>query len=499
MTRMILFGAAAATLASTACLEAQDAQGYPQDGLCYTQSGELCPDLPVDLTGLTVVNGYSPNTDVESPDTTTVQQQNFDYFAWQMFVALNWPSDGSGNPSGSITDELTLDAPRVWESYPGIADVFGAGPQVPGGCNGGRLALGETSKMTDSGIESSSFTEPFTSSPLIDVDGNYVLYDIRLNETEAKYLTDNGLTTKSGQEAFKASHPDGWDLPRGVVQDGTPIPGAMEIKTSWRIVTDPSNPMGYYTVPGVVHVEGKNSATGDPLCLDVTFGLVGMHIMQKITTPEDFSNFWVWGTFEHVKNAPNAADAPVSQSNRNSTVSGNDPVASCPVPDNAGSDWAFFNPDCTSGGNACAPNQEPAIVGEVIWQSKPPYAKSALSDGQYGTQVTRCWDVYESARNVDDVFQTALEGSPWANYQLIGAQWAQAQVVEYPDPLKPFPAPIYLVNSTLETYLQNDPVIDPSTGAPNKNASGSCIICHDIGTDTAGNKTDFSFLGFYAQ
>ena len=72
-------------------------------------------------------------------------------------------------------------------------------------------------------------------------------------------------------------------------------------------------------------------------------------------------------------------------------------------------------------------------------------------------------------------------------------------MVEYPDPLKPFPAPIYLVNSTLETYLQNKPVIDPHTGEPNQNASGSCIICHDTATDSAGNKSDFSFLGGYAH
>ncbi|MDA7428647.1 hypothetical protein PGB28_09265 [Primorskyibacter aestuariivivens] len=492
--RMPLLTAALAMCLPGLAPERAAAQDYQQDALCYTGQDEICEFLPVDLTGLKVNPGYTPNTNIADGD--SAKQQNFDYFAWQMFVALNWPSDGTGAPEGSILDSGTLDQPRVWESWPGIEHVFDENNNVPATCAAGRLTMSETNKVT-----SSSFIEPFTPWPLIDVAGNYVMYDIRLNQTEAAYILKNGLNTKAGQQAFGQA----WDLPRGVVTSGThddvaaAIPGAMEMKTAWRVLPDGDDGLGYFTVPGSVHVAAENSATGEPLCLDVTLGLVGMHVMQKITNPSDFSDFWVWATFEHVRNAPDAANAPVSQSNSNSPLSGNDPVASCPVPTDASGDWAFFNADCTRDGAACAPNTPPAGKSPFLWQAQPPYAASYLDDGKYGTQVTRCFDVYESADNISAKYQDALSGTPFANYQLIGAQWAQAQIVEYPDPLKPFPAPIYLVNSTLETYLQNKPVIDPQTGAPNKNASGSCIICHDIATDSAGNKSDFSFLGGYAH
>ena len=47
--------------------------------------------------------------------------------------------------------------------------------------------------------------------------------------------------------------------------------------------------------------------------------------------------------------------------------------------------------------------------------------------------------------------------------------------LDHPDPLRPFPAPIYLVNSTLETYLQTDPVLG-ADGQPSKarRAPASC-------------------------
>lgn len=460
--------------------------GYKQDALCVDGSNALCSTLPVDMPDLAVNAGYTPNTDAvpSSSANPAAQQQNFDYFAWQMFVALNWPATGSG----TITTDVT--SPRVWEGYNTLGQVYPQGaPKTSCAPGNGRLVVGQISKVT-----TSSFIEPFTPYPLIDQAGNFVVYDIRLNDIEAKYIRDNGLDTKAGQKAFGKA----WNFPPGV---GT-TPGPIEIKTAWRVFPEGASTDGFFVVPGVVDIPAENSASGEALCLNVNLGLVGMHIMQKITNPSNFSDFWVWGTFEHVANAPVAEGATVAQMNQDSTATGNDPVSSCPVPSSAkGKAWSFFNSDCTSGGAACSPNAPPAEPnnGKYLWQSKAPFAKDYLHDGKFGTQATRCWDIYDVADTVTGEFRTAFGDSVWKNYQLVGTQWAQAAVVEYPDPLKPFPAPVYLTNTTLETYLQIDPVIDPKTGKPNQNASGSCITCHDIATDAAGNKSDFSFLSGYAK
>ena len=136
-------------------------------------------------------------------------------------------------------------------------------------------------------------------------------------------------------------------------------------------------------------------------------------------------------------------------------------------------------------------------TANFMWQTKPPYAKNYLMDGKYGTQVVRCWDIYDSAKNVTAQFQAALVGTPWANYMLVGAQWAEANASEFPSPVMPFAAPFYLTNTTLETYLQLSPII--VNGKPSNSKPGSCIACHNLATDSAQKASNLSFLPSYAK
>lgn len=460
------------------------AEDYVQNALCVDGKDAICATLPTNLPGLVVNAGYSPNTDAMPPG-DTLGQINFDYFAWQMFVALNWPAGSSGT---IISD---TSSPRVWEGYKTVAEVY-PGQSGETCDSNARLRVSQTSKLT-----SSSFIEPFTPYPLIDSAGNFVVYDVRLNDVEAEYIVSNNLQTLDGQKAFGKA----WSFPAGTGTAGNPgEPGAIELKTAWRVFPAGADTTGFFTVPGLVEVDAAHSATGKPLCLDVTLGLVGMHIMQKISDPADFSEFWVWATFEHALNAPLSPDATVSQMNEASTAKGNDPVSACTVPAELSGSWSFFNRACTADGAACPANAPPPKSGnDYVWEPSPPFAERHLSDGKFGTQAVRCWAVYDTAKSVDKAFQGALAGSVWANYRLVGAQWAQAAIVEYQDPLQPFPAPIYLTNTTLETYLQIEPVIDPKTGHPNHGPSGSCITCHALAKDRAGNDSNFSFLSGYAQ
>lgn len=453
-------------------------QDYAQDALCVDGSDAVCSQMPADLTGLTVSLGYTPDTNASNPG-TSVRQPNFDYLAWQMFVALNWPANADGTPSTSTTITNDTTSPRVWEFYETVAQVY-PGNNVPSCAGNGRVFLGQTGKFTvDSNIE------PSTIYPLIDTAGNYVMYDIRIGPAEAEYIRANSLDTKAGQQAFGQA----WDLPRGL---GT-APGAMEMKSSWRIFPSGTDTSGYFTLPATVEVDATHSATGEQLCLDVTLGLVGMHLIQKISTPSNFSDYWVWGTFEHKDNAPLAKTASVSQLNDASTATGTDPLAMCEAPDSVSQSYAFYDPSCTDNGAACAPNGTPpeAADKKYLWQAEPPYAESYLHDGQFGTQVVRCWQPYPSADTVTGAFQAALSGSVWENYRLIGAQWAQ-ESGDGQSKLSPYSAPYYLTNSTMETYLQLNDIMTSDN-------PGSCIACHNVATDQAGNRSDFSFLGYYAN
>ena len=481
MFRRPISGAALAALLTTTPALADD-KDYKQNALCVNGNDKICSTLPADLTGLTVTLGYNPNTNPSKPG-NAVTQINFDYFAWQMFIALNWPADAGGKPAKQMIGQDPT-APRVWESYKTPAQVY-PGNAAPSTCNkGGRLVLSQTSKLT-----TNSFIEPFTPYPLIDSAGNFVVYDIRMNDVEADYIVQNGLQTKQGQQKFAQA----WNFPKGKGSN----PGALEMKTAWRVFSDPKAAKGFFTVPGVVEVAAENSATGQPLCLEVTLGLVGMHIMQKISTPSDFSDYWVWGTFEHVANAPLAANATPSGVNGNAVSPPEKPLASCPIPGKARGTWSFFDARCTKNGQSCEANEPPAKPkgGQYLWSATAPYAQEYLTDQKYGTQAVRCWRVYETANQVTDQFQTALGDTVWKNYRLIGAQWAQGASEGTPS-IAPYSAPFYLTNTTLETYLQiNEIGIKPHLGG----APGSCIACHNMAKDAAGNVSDFSFLSGYAQ
>jgi hypothetical protein len=118
-------------------------------------------------------------------------------------------------------------------------------------------------------------------------------------------------------------------------------------------------------------------------------------------------------------------------------------------------------------------------------------------DGKFGTQVVRCWDIYDSAKNVTQNFQKALGGTVWSNYMLVGAQWAQDHATEFASPVMPYATPFYLTNTTMETYLQLSPIVVNSK--PSTNASGSCIACHSLAQDSVKKPSNFSFLPGYAK
>ena len=110
-----------AGLAATGALAQQD---YKQNAICVDGSDTLCSTLPVDMPGLQVSLGYNPDTNA-GPIGDFVSQTNFDYFAWQMFVALNWPADSSGQPSTSGTSSSR----RSWNStscLPGCVTTYDA-------------------------------------------------------------------------------------------------------------------------------------------------------------------------------------------------------------------------------------------------------------------------------------------------------------------------------------------------------------------------------------
>ena len=294
---------------------------------------------------------------------------------------------------------------------------------------------------------------------LIDAGLNYVVYDTRLNAVAARYLSDR-QPDGTGSVQF----PDGHYANKPLRLNGTT--GSAILKTAWRVLDGEAEAARYLSVDGRLAVPAADSADRQAHCHAVRLGLVGMHIMRKVRSGN--GDDWIWSTFEHVDNAPLAANAR----DPNSIVTFDPFPTGCHTPGTETRSYTFFAPDCPD----CAPNRSPADDGK--WAPEPPFARAAARHDRFGSQIVRCWRLFEGTEKLNRQWQAELAGTPLANYQLVGTQWRG----NHGGPLAGFgEVPRYLTNTTLESYIQDAP-------------SGSCMGCHSTARTAAGAKSDFTFL-----
>ncbi len=298
---------------------------------------------------------------------------------------------------------------------------------------------------------------------LIDRNLNFALFEVRINPDEASFIRDSGLTTLAGIDAYyqrnKKKNP-AFSLPASQFPATV---GAMEIKASWRIL-DPSkgdDTTRYYTRDAIISVPKKNSATGQAFTVQAKVGLVGMHIIRKT------GNFpiLIWSTFEHMDNTP-------------------DDVQAAQTAHDTKKRWSFYNVECLSCPIDSPPVLAPSDSGHYKWNPNPPYAKKYAvtvpsEQGEFGSQVTRLYPIYYRTQQVNQLWQTKLQGTVWANYRLVGSQWTLPNDDGTNNTKN---VPFRLGNTTLETFIQ---------------VNASCIHCHGFASVVAGKDTiatDFSFL-----
>jgi hypothetical protein len=414
---------------------------------------QLCHHIPKDNTDFSELFVYM--------FIMAVAQDPFDIFTWQSFVGMNWPLDQTGKPAASAIGTLA-EAPRVWSQYKTPRQIFDPAYQDPvcAGKGDPSLPVLKTGSFKQTG-----------GLPLIDKNLNYVVYDIRVNDIYADYIKDNGLDSVAGQLAFAAADKE-INIPLGYYDD--PVnkiggkPGSAALKTAWKIIdtTAGDDPSRYYTINGLIAVAAEDSESGEDKCIEAKLGLVGMHIMQR--TQSGNGPDWTWSTFEHIDNAPVAENSrkPVDTLEEVLFDGG------CQAPIEPQQSYAFFNPDCKD----CETNQINGTGWK--WAKTPPYAASHGIGGKYGTQVVRCWQIFEGTELVNSLWREKLQGTVWANYQSFSAQWKGAnRGMMFPQG----EVPRFLTNTTMETYDQYG-------------ATSSCLSCHANAVTAAGQESNFSFL-----
>ncbi|MEJ0026981.1 MAG: hypothetical protein WDN01_13220 [Rhizomicrobium sp.] len=454
------------------------------NGLCPTIPGNIGPDPLLDqkiaYNGIVGAHPASPATDVQTP---------FDNLSWQTFVALNWTRGKENRPA---REGLNGKGERVWQGFPRVSQVFG-NSKVQANCNvppGYEVFSIASQGDGQPATRNEEYIQAATGDPAIDVNGNWTLYERRVNGIEIAYLKapdgkrNWNLTTLAGQFAF-AENNAAVNFP--AAGGGRPN-GAMEIKAAWRIL-DPArhvaNQKRFYVIRAIIAVAPdlvfRGAKRPAPICAPVDLGLVAMHIIQKNpTTTNDLKPEWFWSTFEQVDNAPLAADAcdPASPS-----TCGTLGKLACPAgpPLLGAPDYSYFNARYPN----LPTNQPPQLLlgGKAfLWNPVQPYAFSYLTPAgggaKAGTQIARCWKIYAMTEALNTQWRAELRkvGSVFANYMLVGTQWGASTTATPNRQIPTGGVPNFLSNSVVETYLQT--LADPN----NPFGNGSCISCHSAAT-----------------
>ena len=377
----------------------------------------------------------SPKVPADLPSKPT--QADAVTFAWQSFVALNWPAlanqRGVPDPNRKIGDAGTV----VWHTWKIPEEVFLPDGSVPAAWNTyasalppecravagdtlapGDLVLFRTSKVSadTNGNNALELANEVVGGTLTDQRGNLARYDIRLNKTEFDAIVQNRYYNVQGQNAARVIQ-----LPAGV----------MEVKASWRIL--PANdPLQSRFVQRPAWIYTPANGPQPAVCTSATVGLTGLHITQKTPTRPQ----WIWATFEQIDNVP--------------PFGGKRPPGRT-LP------YSFNNPGCPI--LSCPPNQ-------------------STEDGRLPTtptQVTRVIDIGAEASAANQVWRGALKGTRFEYYELVDVQWPKTPV------RRPFgdPTPGLLANTTMETYIEDS----------------SCLHCHFTARTQSGKlSSDFTFM-----
>jgi hypothetical protein len=406
----------------------------------------LSPRIPLEITV----------TKPPAKPTLASLQHDFDVFSWQTFVALNWPANADGSPNTSVTIGQAPNDPVVWQDWRESRTIFmpggttpapwGQDSPLPAVCKNinpktlppGTLRLTQVGKTPNVLDESG---EPFQTGPLIDQNGEYTRYEILTNESMFDYILSNTLYSKAGQKAFNNDA----DFPSSNVKASTV--GSIMVKSSWIKMGGKFDPGKFHTAYALVYNNPEEQPGVKPSCVLEQVGLVGLHIAHKTQAEPQ----WVWSTFEHVANAPTQGQKPPLDA------------------------YNFFNAACKD----CKVNEPPPRPWNPGNRDTPP------------SQIERVIAITPDAQQLNDAFHKALAAvdpdSVWVNYELVSTQWP-TNAASKVDPTG-VPAPSFLANTTLETYIQGDV----------RQTSSSCMACHNNATTTTGRFSDFTYLLQRAQ
>jgi hypothetical protein len=423
----------------------------------------------------------------------TATPQQMAQFAWEEFVAVNWPakindlpsSSGykRGTPSSAQFGSTGAGGTVVWETfahrvelYPGVLPGFkqpGALPDIEDAPVNYQYPffvdimqdagadftlfnnLDEASEITLADMYYTPMVAPNTleASLLFEAKANNVIYDyVQKNEYQNSNTRDSAASNSVKKINNKAYTGSVFEFPNG----------AIEVKATWRRYDPTADSLKDFHHTKAIWYGGKNSSLA---IKNDTFLLIGLHIIQKTPAFQTFS----YATFEHVSNEKNGFQFVNTHAGEDSTT-----IPGRLIP-------------------------EEGVIKAIRQYPIPDGTNGSFNLVAFNTQVQN----QLKAKFGNDIV--------WANYQLIGIQ---GQVTNNPTAEVPDQT-FFLSNFATETnntlqFFQgtltgtNSNIVDPNTPKVHKLVnqggtdtyqaftSGGCLGCH--GSQGQSGGYDFSVI-----
>jgi hypothetical protein len=301
-------------------------------------------------------------------------------FAWQEFIALNWPAGPQqGNPGQRETPSSTCrfgdpacTGPLVWQTFRGKVEIFPGNasqfkyqppPGYPGpkgdksfgydalpvynystaipACDNSQktdpipwINLDETDQITldnmYAGVVNSN-SSPGNSSPQL------IRFLAKANRSQYVYVTGNSSTSDPNDQWWAHIPQNVVDQTKTYLAKNQASPpqnssqyvslpdGTIEVKAGWRPLNPPESASGRFHTQTVRFYEPV-IGTPIPCYRDATWGLVALHIIQK--TPS--APYFIYATFEQADNILTAQGAPVEDVDGNITIQPQPATATTP-------------------------------------------------------------------------------------------------------------------------------------------------------------------------
>lgn len=474
-------------------------------------------------------------------------------FAWQEFIALNWPALAGQrdvpDPDQKFGNQT---GPLVWQTFRSKIEIFNLTEQgyPPGynatdssygyntpvtylyGSNPIAPCPGQAAPTTPAWINLDETTQIAldqmfngitpVSGPINNTAPGLIRFAVKANAVEYRYVVENNYFYASPQLAAARKNARAAFTHKPPVYPAAPYvsfpAGTVEIKSAWRPLTGDDD-RTHFHVAMVRFYENKGEA--NTACyFEEPWGLVALHIIQKTPSAPSF----IFATFEQADNIKTAHGESVEDAN--GTVINPPPAGTAPTtPGLSYTDSPTAPMVKTTTGSFCSPakqlyfkdnTRKSGLTGGgpiCVNQRYEPIPAEVIAVNQIAHQAI---EAYDAANNV--------QNSPWPYYKLVEVQAQPFDVAEISSANPNRSASVfYQANSVVETNytLQQFKGRMASNGAPTSIAAanvpppnvitlipsyappvqspaaigvniGGCMGCH--GNAQVIDGTDFSFI-----